>query len=158
MKKLFVYLIFIATIFSACSNSHKIEVGQSMSDINNKYTAYVTINNLSVYKIGNNYLITIDDGDIIQKLVEFSSNRKCNRIQGFNLLKNDNIDQLLNVNFKELTKKIGQPHLDIGSGFYIPAYITEDANLILFELENGTVIEIVKKDLLTNRIVNRISE
>lgn len=63
----------------------------------------------------------------------------------------------MNVNFNELTEEIGQPHVDVGSGFYIPAYVTEDANLVCFELENEIVIEIIQLDLFTNKIVDRVS-
>lgn len=157
MKRIIALLLFVTIIFSACSCSHKFEVGESMSKINNQYTPYITINALSVYEISENYLITIDDGSIIQKLVEFSIERKCRRIQGFDLIKNCDINQFLNMNFNKLIEKIGQPHVDVGSGFYIPAYVTEDANLICFELENETVFEVIKRDLLTNKIVDRVS-
>ncbi len=63
----------------------------------------------------------------------------------------------MNVDFNELTEEIGQPHVDVGSGFYIPAYVTEDANLVCFELENELVIEVIQLDLFTNKIVDRVS-
>ena len=63
----------------------------------------------------------------------------------------------MNVNFNELTEEIGQPHVDVGSGFYIPAYVTEDVNLVCFELENELVIEVIQLDLFTNKIVDRVS-
>lgn len=90
-------------------------------------------------------------------MVEFSSDRKCRRIQGSDLVNNSDISQFLNVDFNELTEKIDQPHVDVGSGFYIPAYITEDANLVCFELENEIVIEVIQRDLFTNKIVDRVS-
>lgn len=64
----------------------------------------------------------------------------------------------MNVNFNELTEEIGQPHVDVGSGFYIPAYVTEDANLVCFELENEIVIEVIQRDLFINKIVDRVSD
>lgn len=157
MRKIIALLLFITILFSACSNSCKFEVGESMSRINNQYTPYITINTLSVYKFSENYLVTIDDGTTIQKLVEFSLERKCLQIQGFDLIENGDINQFLNMNFNKLVEKIGKPHVDIGSGFYIPAYVTKDANLIYFELENEIVFEVIKRDLLTNEIVDRIS-
>lgn len=157
MKRIIVFLVFVTIIFSACSSGYRFEVGESMSKINNQYTPLITINALSVYEISENYLMTIDDGGIIQKLVEFSPERKCHRIQGLDLIKNDDIEQFLNINFNQLIENWGQPHVDVGSGFYIPAYVTEDANLICFELENNIVIEVIKRDLLTNKIVDRIS-
>ena len=73
------------------------------------------------------------------------------------MVNNSDISQFLNVNFNELTEEIGQPHVDVGSGFYIPAYVTEDANLVCFELENELVIEAIQLDLFTNKIVDRVS-
>lgn len=63
----------------------------------------------------------------------------------------------MNVDFNELTEEIGQPHVDVGSDFYIPVYVTEDANLVCFELENEIVIEVIQLDLFTNKIVDRVS-
>ena len=157
MKRIIALLIFVTILFSACSSNYKIEVGESMSKINNQYTPYTNINALSVYKINNNYLLIMDDGDIVQKLVEFSPDRRCQRVQGIGLIKNYDTKQFLNVAFSQVIEKIGQPHVDVGSGFYIPAYVDEDAYLICFELENEIVIEVIKRDLFTNRIVDRIS-
>lgn len=132
-------------------------VGDSIRSINKQRMPYISINVLSVYKVNENYLIIVADGEIVQKLVEFSSDRKCRRIQGFDLVNNSDISQFLNVDFNELTEEISQPHVDVGSGFYIPAYVTEDANLVCFELENEIVIEVIQRDLFTNKIVDRVS-
>ena len=93
-------------------------VGDSIRSINKQHMPYISINVLSAYKVNENYLIIVVDGEIVQKLVEFSSDRKCRRIQGFDLVNNSDISQFLNVDFNELTEKIGQPHVDVGSGFY----------------------------------------
>ena len=132
-------------------------VGDSIRSINKQHMPYISTNVLSAYKVNENYLIIVADGEIVQKLVEFSSDRKCRRIQGFDLVNNSDISQFLNVDFNELTEKIDQPHVDVGSGFYIPAYITEDANLVCFELENEIVIEVIQRDLFINKIVDRVS-
>ena len=156
MKKIIAFLFAVTILFSACSSSHKLTVGESISNVNKQYTSFITVNALSVYKINDDYLITIDDGDVIKKLVEFSSDRKCRRVQGLDLIKNDDINEYLNLDFNKLKEKIGEPHVDIGSGFYIPAYITEDANLICFSIENEKVVQVIQRDLLTDKIVARI--
>lgn len=157
MKRIITFFLIVTVLFSACSSSYKIRVGESMSSINKQYTSFISINALSVYKINENYLVTIADGDIIQKLVEFSPDRKCCRIQGFSLIKNNDISQFLSADFNKLTEELGQPHVDVGSGFCIPSYITEGANLICFELENEIVIEVTQRDLLTDKIVDRVA-
>ena len=79
-------------------------VGDSIRSINKQHMPYTSINVLSAYKVNENYLIIVADGEIVQKLVEFSSDRKCRRIQGFDLVNNSDISQFLNVDFNELTK------------------------------------------------------
>ena len=93
MKKIIAFLFAVTILFSACSSSNKFRVGESMNNINKQYTSYITINSLSVYKINDNYLIIINDGDIVQELVEFSSERKCRRTQGLDLIKNADINE-----------------------------------------------------------------
>lgn len=61
-------------------------VGDSIRSINKQHMPYIAINVLYAYKVNENYLIIVTDGEIVQKLVEFSSDRKCRRIQGFDLV------------------------------------------------------------------------
>ena len=157
MKKIVVFLLAAAILFSACSGRHKVSVGESISSIHKQYTPYLTINPLSAYEIGGNYWMTIDDGDTVQKLAEFSPDRTCLRTQGLRLIEINDICQLLNVSVDSLTEKLGQPHIDIGSGFSVPAYITDDAELLCFELENDSVVEIILRDLFTGEIVDRVT-
>ena len=79
------------------------------------------MNALSVYKINEKYLIIVNDNDVIKKLIEFSAERKCCRAQGVSLVKNSDINLFLNISLDQLVQEFGQPHVDIGSGFYIPA-------------------------------------
>ena len=152
MKKSITLLLLVIVLLFGCVSKDEFLVGDQMSKINNKYTPYISLNSLSVYEIDNNYLVVVYDNDTAQKLVEFSSKRKCNRVQGMDLMKKDDIGQFLNMDAVKLKEKLGQPHADIGSGFYIPAYITEDAYLICFEIENGVVFEVIERDLINNKI------
>lgn len=61
-------------------------VGDSIRSINKQHMPYISINVLSAYKVNENYLIIVADGEIVQRLVEFSSDRKCHRIQEFDLV------------------------------------------------------------------------
>ena len=157
MKKIVGFLLAAAILFSACSGRHKVSVGESISSIHKQYTPYLTINTLSAYKIGGNYWMTLDDGNTVQKLAEFSPDRTCLRTQGLRLIEINDICQLLNVSVDSLTEKLGQPHADIGSGFSVPAYITENADLMCFELENGIVVEVIQRDLFTGEIIDRVA-
>lgn len=78
---------------------------------------YISINVLSAYKVNENYLIIVADGEIVQTLVEFSSDRKCHRIQGSDLVNNSVISQFLNVDFNELTEKSTNHMLMLAAAF-----------------------------------------
>ena len=108
---------------------------------------------LSGYENKNNYWIVINNGDNIEKLVVFSPERKSLQIQNLNLIECEDIHRFLGMNITQLEEIYGSPHADIGSGFYIPAYITNDACLICLELESDVVIDVIKRDLLTNDII-----
>lgn len=102
------------------------------------------------------YTIVVEKNGEAQKIVEFSSDRKCCTVQGLVLVKDEDINRYLDKSLNELTEKFGEVHADIGSGFYIPAYITENGYLIYFEVENDVVYEVMKRDLLTDVIVERL--
>lgn len=157
MKKVMVLVFFIIFLFAGCVGDCEFKVGEQMSRINSKFTPYITMNALSVYENTGDYLIVIDDGYTIQKLVEFSSERKAIKIQGLELIKCEDIKQFLDMSIQKLQEKYGQPHVDIGSGFNIPSYITEDGYLICLQLENDIVFEVIKRDLLTNEVIACIS-
>ncbi len=156
MKRIISLLLLVILLFSGCMSNDDYIKGDKMSEINNKHTPYIALNTLSAYEIDGNYLVVVEDSGIVQKLAEFSSERKCKRVQKIKLIKEVDINQFLNMNVETLKKMLGQPHADIGSGFYIPAYITEDANLISFQIENDIVFEVIKRDLITNKIISQI--
>lgn len=85
MKKIIAFFV-CSNVCSACSSNHKFMVGDSIRSINKQHMPYISNNVLSAYKVNENYLIIVADGEIVQKLVEFSSDRKCRRIQGFDLV------------------------------------------------------------------------
>lgn len=85
--------------------------------------------------------MTLDDGNTVQKLAEFSPDRTCLRTQGLRLIEINDICQLLNVSVDSLTEKLGQPHADIGSGFSVPAYITDDANFCALNLKTTALLK-----------------
>lgn len=157
MKKIVILLAVPIILFSGCTMNQEFSVGNQIIDVESKYTPYITVNALSAYEIGGDYLIVIVDDGIIQKSAEFSAERKCNRVQGMDLIVEDNFNRFLNMDFSKVEEQFGQPYFDAGNGFYIPAYITEDAKLICFEIENSIIFGIFGRDLFTNQIVNWIN-
>ena len=158
MKKNIIVLLLIVLTLSGCKNNSNIRIGDSMSRINNQQTPFIFLNSLSVFRTNNTYTIVVEKNGMAQKIVEFSSDRKCRTAQGLVLVKDEDINWYLDKSLHELKEKFGEVHADIGSGFYIPAYITENGYLIYFEVENDIVYEVMKLDLLTNAIVERLPQ
>ena len=100
----------------------------------------------------------MDENGIVKQLVEFSPERECIRTRRIDLIQVEDIKQLAKPNFEQVIEILGQPHGEIGGGFYIPAYLTEDAYLICFHVndKNGVVSSVYKRDVLTAKIVERI--
>ena len=155
MKKTSILLLIIMFLFCGCINDSEWKVGESMSKINKEYVPYISMGTLSGYENKNNYWIVINNGDNIEKLVVFSPERKNLQTQNLNLIECEDINKLLGMSIAQLEEIYGSPHADIGSGFYIPAYLTKDAYLICLGLENNVVFNVIKRDLLTNDIIER---
>ena len=158
MKKIIIVSLLVVLTLSGCKNNSNIRIGDSMSMINNQQTPFIFLNSLSVFRTNNMYTIVVEKNGEAQNIVEFSSDRKCCTVQGLVLMKNEDISQYLDRSLNELKEKFGEVHADIGSGFYVPAYITEDGYLIYFEVENDIVYEVVKRDLLTDEIIERLPQ
>lgn len=156
MKRILVVTLFMVLVLSGCKNNSEI-VGDSMSKIENQQKPFIFLNSLSVFRIDNIYKVVIEENGVIQKTVEFSPDRKSHNAQGLTLIKNEDISLYLDMSIDELKQKLGEIHADVGSGFYIPAYITEDGFLVCLDLENDIVYEVIKRDILTNMVVERVS-
>lgn len=150
-----ILLLLMIVTFTGCQKDSTIQIGDSMTAINNQHKRFIFLNSLSVFQVNDTYTIVVEENGIAQKIVEFSSDRKCCTVQGLVLAKDEDINEYLDKSLNELKEKLGDVHADIGSGFYIPAYITENGYLIYFEVENDILYEIVKLDLLTNEVIDR---
>lgn len=109
---------------------------------------------LSTYKVNENFRVCIRQNDSSVGEVEFSSNRAVVRVKSINLIPSDSNQSFVNKRLAAIEEMFGPPHVDVGSGFYIPAYITEDAYLIsMYLTEEDMIYQTVVRDLLTNEVV-----
>ena len=174
MKRSVILLLLTTIILSACSRnsnldvgetknitndttltSSSFEVGQSMSKINEEYSSVFSFNALSVYKVNEVYCVIIEDGHTVQKFAEFSASRSCLNKQGLELIRFYDVNLFLNKDFNGLIEEIGQPHVDIGSGFYIPSYVTEEAKLISLYIEDDLVVDVIVYDLFSGETTDQ---
>lgn len=153
----FLSLLLVVVLFvSGCSMKNSDE-DKSMLNNTNSPELYYQMCGLSAYRSNENYLFSIIvNGDIVGE-AEFASDRRIIRVESLELIKSDNIQKFTNMSFNSVKDMVGEPHVDVGSGFYIPAYITEDAHLICLYLSNEHMVDaVVVRDLLQNEIVERI--
>lgn len=152
---IFALILVCLTFLCSCTQKIDIKVGDKVSSLE-RYELQFKVNSLSVYKIDKDCVAVISDTDKIQKYAKYSPNRKPETCDGLNLMGNCELKQFLNMKSDEVEKLIGKPHTDIGSGFCIPAYLTSDAYIVCFEIENGSVNGVFKMDLFTNQISEHI--
>lgn len=107
---------------------------------------------LSAFKTNDGVLIKL--GFPKFTTVQFRANRACIEDGGLTLINNESLQMFLG---KEL-QALGDYHVDMGSGFFIPSYITTDGYLISFYVdENNIIYSAIKRDLFTNTTVEDVS-
>ncbi len=156
MKRILIVLSMVALIISGCTIMDKTS-GESMSKMNNQQKPFIFLNTLSVFQNDDAYRVVVEEDGKITKTVTFSLERKSYNNKGLKLIKDEDINQYVGLSIDELQETLGEIHADIGSGFYVPVYITQEAHLICFALENNIVVEVIKRDILTKTIVERSS-
>lgn len=157
MKKQAMVLLMVL-ILSGCSLNSPIRVGDPVAAINRQQMPVIFLNALSVFQTDNVYTVVIEENGFVQKTVSFSADRKCSHVQELTLIKNESVSRYMDVSLHELKEALGEIHADIGSGRSIPAYIAEGGYLICLEVENGTICGVIKRDLFTNAVMERLPQ
>ena len=112
---------------------------------------------LYVYKTNDGYKVYRYDNNHLSGTVRLDSDGSILRTWKTKLVQIDDPASLIGQSLTDITAQYGPPHTDIGSGFYIPAYITEDAQLIaLHEDGENNIFMIIVLDLCTNTVVDKI--
>lgn len=101
------------------------------------------------------YIITVSDVGVAKKTVHFSSCGEVLKTKGIKLLNIEDPQDFVGMEWSDIVAQYGEPHADVGSGFYIPSYITENAFLITFQLDDDDVVrEVYIEDLIPGRETN----
>lgn len=154
MKKIIALLLLMLLTLSGCQKSGDIKIGDSIAEISKQHTNFISLNALSVFRTDDTYTAVVGKNGTVQKIAEFSSDRRCLNAKNITPIKDEDLNYCLGKTLSELEEKSGAIHTDIGSGFYIPAYITENGYLIYFELDNDTVCKVTKRDIIKNVITD----
>ena len=137
MKKLTLGFIMIVLILPyvlcACSQNGK------------RIFSHTTV---SVYQYPEKYVINLTVQTGKTKTIIFSPDRSCIKSAGLNLIETTNWEDFVGQKISDIETALGDVHVDVGSGFEIPAYVTKDGYLLILHLNDGIVTKVSKEDLL----------
>lgn len=119
-------------------------------------TEKLQVYNFQLYDKRYIYAIEIGTEKELNYISFFKDRTVADNLNEVSLIENRKIQSLLNLPFDKVKEEFGEPHGDIGQSAYVPAYITKDAYLIYFKLRDNVVVEVVKRDVLTYKIVERV--
>lgn len=105
---------------------------------------------ISVYETDKCYIIVVSADGIG---AEFSKDRQCIAYFETIPIKSKEIHDYLNKKFSFVEESLGKYHVDVGSGFFIPSYITQDGYLICFHVDDNYITYVQKIDLFTGEYV-----
>lgn len=112
-------------------------------------TPYLYFPTLKANEKQGTFIITISKPGEKNKYVYFSEARELLKHEGIAPIEIKDTQELVGKEMTDIITLYGEPHTDIGSGFYIPAYITENAYLIAVHLDNnGVVSDVLEEDLI----------
>lgn len=138
MKRWICLGLCLLLLLGGCGGSHAEPTVEAPPD--GSYLSYPT---LEIVVEGGNYVLTTMDGG----RAVFSSEGELLEAKGITPVKADG--QIMYSDLSALTEALGQPHGDIGSGLYIPSYVTEDFRLLAYSCREDQVQSVTVTDLLT---------
>ena len=151
-KKRLVFFLLIVTIIIACwAGVRFVEKGQIERRINNGDLLY-NMYPVKVYLRNEFYCVAIFTNSKPVKGAEFSASRQCVFTDCLDLVNIPDIQCYLGKTLTDIESELGAFHVDMGSGGFMPSYLTEDGYLVIFTVNRSTkVVERVGRiDLFTS--------
>ena len=131
-------LILVVSLYVLLIISHK-EVGDLV----------FTELGISVYQADNSYLMLIEKRGKVTGTLEFSSEKNLIKCKGITPLEIMDIRILLGQPLEKVELAYGNYHVNTGSGFFIPSYVTMEGILVKMWIEDGVVAHVSKIDLFS---------
>lgn len=108
---------------------------------------------IRVFQSNNGYTAYFLEEKRIAGSMSFSKDRQLLRNWNLEAINTDDAPDFLGKSLDEIVQNYGQPHADIGSGFFYPAYVSKNAQLIVLSIDNNAVYKVAVRDLITNSLV-----
>ena len=153
MKRVIILLaLLVAVLLSACGGNGALE---EFTRVSNEGGPVYNDFFLQVYFREGIYTVTIQENDVVVKGAQYSEDRNAVQTSGLKLIRAEDISRYLGKSLVEAELTLGRHHVDIGSGMYMPAYLTCDGYLIVFsvDMDDRQIIHVGKMDLFTGESV-----
>lgn len=109
-----------------------------------------------VYREDGKYVAVYNSGE--NPPLVYNGSRECEQSNGLVLADRTDYSTYQDRPFSDVIRDLGEPHTDIGSGLYIPAYFTKDAHLAAFHVDQEKVAGIDLIDLLGVNTIKNIGK
>lgn len=108
---------------------------------------------IRVFQNDNGFTVYFLEETHISGSMRFSEDLQLLRNWNLEAINAEDAPGFLGKRLDEIVKNYGQPHADIGSGFFYPAYVSKNAQLIVLFIDENNVYKVVVKDLITNTLL-----
>lgn len=153
MKRILSIVLLMLLVLSGCNRS--ITTADILGD-----TPIFSMPTVSVYQKNAQYYIAIKDkkGEETVRAV-FLPTRVADKTYNLDLIENADCETFLGLSLTEIEEKYGAFHTDVGSGFFSPAYITEDGYLVVFGLDGDDCVRLVTQcDLIEGSVAETVAK
>ena len=95
------------------------------------------------YKTNSIKIIIYDNFDKEKSYISFDENKKIKELYNIRVVDHNILPDINDLqNILDIKNILGEPHADIGSGLYIPAYIFDDGSIAYFCIANDNIFNI----------------
>ena len=128
-----------------------IELGTAKVEIRKHVTKFI-IDSFEFFAFENNghYIAVVCKGMRITGVLDYSSSGELLSSSGIIPIEIANVADLVGASSKSVTDQYGDFQFDLGSGRYIPAYITTEGVVLYFSIEEDTVLSVSALNLIDN--------
>lgn len=108
------------------------------------YSVLEHLSSTFIYKDKSNYIVTTTtilpttysvsplSNQVVTGIAVFSSDKQLLFSNGIELIDDENIEQFIGKSIRDVKVKYGNLHCEIGSGCYVPSYVTKRATIVSF--------------------------
>ncbi|MDR0889222.1 MAG: hypothetical protein LBM28_01070 [Oscillospiraceae bacterium] len=161
MKRGIVLLLLATALLTACTSGSGTDYAQTPSPAeaaDNYAECIFSMNRLNVYQSEDVYHVVIESGyGGLDRSITFDARRNANDPKGITPIACGDISKWLGKTMREVEEEYGEIEVELGSGLYLPGYITTDAYLLTFspDGQEGKIEMVSKTDLFSGEVSER---